>query len=79
MRTILSVAVGAGARPVASADAKKPNVLFIAVDDLRPALGVLRRPAREDAEHRRARAPAGPCSRGRTASRRCAARRGRRS
>ena len=36
---LLLVAAAAGARADAAADAARPNVLFIAVDDLRPALG----------------------------------------
>ena len=38
--------------PGRAADAKKPNVLFIAVDDLRDWVGYLgHNPAGEDAEH----------------------------
>src|SRR3954469_24950547 len=38
-RLTLSLAGGAAAAAVAAAEPRKPNVLFVAVDDLRPALG----------------------------------------
>src|SRR5215510_4593789 len=38
MRTIFSLTVALVCAAVANADTKKPNVLFVAVDDLKPAL-----------------------------------------
>ena len=57
-RLVLSLAGLAFVAGAAHADPpRKMNVLFIAVDDLKPALALRRRPARQDAEHRQAGRP----------------------
>jgi hypothetical protein len=59
MRAILSLTCTLVCATAATTDTQKPNVLFIAVDDLRPALACAGDPANKDVVERHAKLLAG--------------------